>query len=102
MQDVEANDALECEEFEQDLVLLQLCLMLLVEPQTIQNSHGWEDDLQDGEPDVGEVYAVRCFAVRSSCERCDCCDPNDNRGWNELQSAVPHSLQYMLALEIEI
>lgn len=46
-------------------MLLQLLLMLLVEPQTGENGNGREDDLEHRDPDVGEMNAVGRFAVCS-------------------------------------
>jgi hypothetical protein len=92
LENVQPDDALECEQLEQDAVLRQGCFVLSVEFQRTDNGDGSDDDFYNGEPDVSEVDAVGCFAVCSDCERDHGCDPDDERGRDELQNTVPESL----------
>jgi hypothetical protein len=77
LKEIQSNDALESEQFEQNFVLLQPDFVLLIEFQTANDSYGRKNNFQDGDPDVGEVRAIRCLAVRPGCESSGGCDPED-------------------------
>jgi hypothetical protein len=96
LDDVYADDAFECEELEDDAVLLQYLLESAVESQTVENCYDSDDDLEYGDPYVCEVYAVRLLAVCSDCKGDDCCKPDDNARGNELKHSVPHTLEVTL------
>jgi hypothetical protein len=89
LENVQANDALEREELEQDAMLRQSSLVLSVKLQCADNGNGSDDDFDNAEPDVRKVDAVRGFAVYAGCERYGGYDPDEESGGDELQDTVP-------------
>jgi hypothetical protein len=89
LENVQADDALEREELEQDAMLRQSGLVVAVESQSAENGNGSDDDFDDAEPEVCKVDAVGRFAVFADCERYGGCDPDEESSGDELQDTVP-------------
>jgi hypothetical protein len=96
LEDVYADDAFECEELEDYAVLLQYLFESAVESQTVDNCYDSDDDLEYGDPDVCEVYAVGLLAICSDRKGDDCCKPDNNARGDELEHPVPHPLEVTL------
>jgi hypothetical protein len=96
LDDVYTDDTFECEELEDDAVLLQYLFESPVEPQTVENCYDSDDDLEYSDPDVCEVYAVGLLAVCPDCKGDDSCKPDNNARGNELEHPVPHPLELTL------
>lgn len=92
LRDIQPNNALECEELEQDPMLEQLRLHAAIKSQTADDRHGRHNELEDGDPQMRKVHAVGLSAILADSERDDGADPDDDRGGNELQDAVPDAL----------
>ena len=84
LRDIETNDALEREEFEEDLVLQQLWLVAAVEAQTAENGYCGDDEFEDRDPQMCEVDTVGLSAVLPNCEGDDSADPDYDACGNKL------------------
>lgn len=92
LRDVQSNNTLEREELEQDPMLQQLRLHAAIKSQAAQDRHGGDDELEDGDPQMCKVHAVRLSAVLADSERDNGADPDDDGGRDELKDAVPDAL----------
>lgn len=92
MENVQANDALEREQLEKNLVLQKCALMRFVESQRGENGNGADDGFESRNPNVCEVHAVGLLAVCSCSEGGGGSDPEDDASGDELDHSVPLAL----------
>lgn len=90
--DIQANDTLKRKQLEENPMLQQFRLVPAVEPQTAQNRNRGDDELEDRDPQMREVYTVGLSAVLADGERDNGADPDDDAGGYELENAVPDAL----------
>jgi hypothetical protein len=93
LRNIQTNDTLEREEFEENSVLQQLGLVAAVEAQAAEDRKCGDDELEDRDPQVGEVDAVGLSAILTDSEGDNGADPNDDAGGDELEDAVPDALE---------
>lgn len=84
LRNIQTNDTLKRKEFEENSVLQQLGLVAAVEAQAAEDRNRGDDELEDCNPQVGEVDAVGLPAILADGEGDDGADPDDDAGGDEL------------------
>jgi len=92
LEGVQADDALEGEEFQHHLVRLELRLLEAVEAQAGYHREGGGGYLDHGEPDVCEMHVVAGAAVGACSQAGGGRDPEDDADGEVLQDEIPGSL----------